>query len=154
MPKGQARLSFEQGCFGSLFSITDTGRDILQGTQSVYQDEYLTGLWGRQQQRGDNPGKIALCMSSWAFSFFFFLVISILFFNVLLMFHSKFSFLNLFTDLDSSMMAPARPHWEPLILPRRCKSRAVTLEWQTVSLKAVLVIAVDIYWAIYSSEFC
>lgn len=71
MPKGQARLSFEQDCFVSLFYITDTGRDILQGMLSVYQDEYLTSLWGRQQQRGYNPGKIALCMSSWAFSFFF-----------------------------------------------------------------------------------
>lgn len=44
MPKGQARLSFEQDRFVSLFYITDTGRDILQGTLSVYQDEYLAGL--------------------------------------------------------------------------------------------------------------
>lgn len=96
MPKGQARLSFEQDRFVSLFYITDTGRDILQGTLSVYQDEYLAGLWGRQRQRGYNPGETALCMSPWAFSFFFFLVISVLFFNVLLIFHSTFSFLKSF----------------------------------------------------------
>lgn len=72
MPKGQARFSFEQDCFVSLFYITDTGRDILQGTLSVYQDEYLTGLWGRQRQRGYNPGETALCMSPWAFPPLFF----------------------------------------------------------------------------------
>lgn len=75
---------------------------------SVYQEEYLTGLWGRQEQGGYNPGKIALCMSSWAFSFFSGHFHFILQYATYISF--QIFFLNLFTDLDGSMMAPARPY--------------------------------------------
>lgn len=72
-----------------------------------YQDEYLTGLEG-DSNRGVTILEKLLCVCHLE-TFPFFMVIFILVFNMLLTFHSKFSFLNLFTDLDGSMMAPARP---------------------------------------------
>lgn len=74
----------------------------------MYQDEYLTGLGG-DSNRGVTILENLLCVCYLEPFPFFFLVNLILFFNMLLTFHSKFSFLNLFTDLDGSMMAPARP---------------------------------------------